>query len=294
MIVRPLIGAVIGYITNWIAVKMMFRPLHPIYIGKWKVPFTPGIIPQNRGRIARAIGNAISENLLTEQVLSESLLSDEIIQIINEKTNNQIKAWKENNDTLESCLEHLMEKTSYDLLMAMLIDTLTDTIYQTIKEQDFGEIVARQLEKSAEEKISGSLLGMLGGNAIISKIAETSKEKVNEYIKLQGRDLIENMVEKEITKGMHTSIAEVTQKLEKTEIDVASVMVKIYRKIVMEKLADVLKTLNISKIVADKIEKMDMLELEKMILEVMKKELNALVNLGAIIGFILGLFNLLF
>ena len=38
---------------------------------------------------------------------------------------------------------------------------------------------------------------------------------------------------------------------------------------------------------------MDVLELEKLLLDIMKKELNALVNLGAIIGFILGLFNLL-
>ena len=39
---------------------------------------------------------------------------------------------------------------------------------------------------------------------------------------------------------------------------------------------------------------MDVLELEKLILTIMKKELNALVNLGAIIGFLLGLLNLLF
>ena len=68
----------------------------------------------------------------------------------------------------------------------------------------------------------------------------------------------------------------------------------IYEKTILEKLPDLLNTLDISKIVTDKINSMDVLELEKLILTIMKKELNALVNLGAIIGFLLGLLNLLF
>ena len=33
MIAAPVVGGAIGYITNNIAVKMLFRPLKPIYIG---------------------------------------------------------------------------------------------------------------------------------------------------------------------------------------------------------------------------------------------------------------------
>ena len=56
IIIRPLIGAGIGDITNWIAVKMLFRPLKPIKFGKHALPFTPGIIPKNKARIAESIG----------------------------------------------------------------------------------------------------------------------------------------------------------------------------------------------------------------------------------------------
>ena len=45
----PLIGAVIGLFTNYIAVKMMFRPYEEVRLFGWRVPFTPGIIPR-RGR----------------------------------------------------------------------------------------------------------------------------------------------------------------------------------------------------------------------------------------------------
>ena len=36
----PLIGAVIGLFTNWLAVKMLFRPYYPKKIAKWRFPFT--------------------------------------------------------------------------------------------------------------------------------------------------------------------------------------------------------------------------------------------------------------
>ena len=46
--------------------------------------------------------------------------------------------------------------------------------------------------------------------------------------------------------------------------------------------------------VADKINDMDVLELEKLVLTVMKKELDTIVNLGAVIGFLLGILNIFF
>ena len=46
-IILPIIvGGIIGYCTNYIAIKMMFRPHKAVYIGKFKLPFTPGIIPK--------------------------------------------------------------------------------------------------------------------------------------------------------------------------------------------------------------------------------------------------------
>lgn len=77
-IVGPVVGAVIGLVTNGIALKMIFRPLYPKYIGKWKLPFTPGLIPKERGRLAKSIGNAISVNLMSPEVLEKTLLSEEM------------------------------------------------------------------------------------------------------------------------------------------------------------------------------------------------------------------------
>ncbi|MBR6349380.1 MAG: DUF445 family protein, partial [Lachnospiraceae bacterium] len=47
-IMGPIIGCIIGAFTNFIAIKMLFRPLKPVYIGKFRVPFTPGVIPKHQ------------------------------------------------------------------------------------------------------------------------------------------------------------------------------------------------------------------------------------------------------
>lgn len=72
-IVPPLIGAIIGYCTNWLAIKMLFRPLKPVMLGSWKLPFTPGILPRERERLSVSIGETVSRELLTTQVFAERL-----------------------------------------------------------------------------------------------------------------------------------------------------------------------------------------------------------------------------
>jgi len=69
LIAPPVIGGVIGYFTNDIAIKMLFRPYRPLYIGKRRIPFTPGLIPSNQERLARRISDTIMGSLLTPEEL---------------------------------------------------------------------------------------------------------------------------------------------------------------------------------------------------------------------------------
>ena len=78
-LIGPVIGLIIGYVTNNIAIKMLFRPLKPVYIGKRRVPFTPGLIPKEKERIAKTIGGVVSTELLDNDTINKTLLSDGII-----------------------------------------------------------------------------------------------------------------------------------------------------------------------------------------------------------------------
>ncbi len=79
----PLVGGVIGYFTNDIAIRMLFRPYQARYLGKWRLPFTPGLIPRNQERLAKRISNTIMGALLTPselQKLTQRLLKTERVQ----------------------------------------------------------------------------------------------------------------------------------------------------------------------------------------------------------------------
>ncbi len=83
LIIPPITGAIIGYFTNDIAIKMLFRPYKPLYIGKRRLPFTPGLIPANQGRLAKRVSDTIMGSLLTPeelQNLAKRLLRTDRVQ----------------------------------------------------------------------------------------------------------------------------------------------------------------------------------------------------------------------
>ncbi|MFA5701383.1 MAG: DUF445 family protein [Desulfuromonas sp.] len=69
----PLLGALIGYVTNYIAIRMLFRPLRPWYLLGVRIPMTPGIIPSRRGDLARKMGLMVGEHLLTSADVGRTL-----------------------------------------------------------------------------------------------------------------------------------------------------------------------------------------------------------------------------
>jgi uncharacterized membrane protein YheB (UPF0754 family) len=83
LLAPPVVGGVIGYFTNDIAIKMLFRPYRAIYLGKRRLPFTPGLIPSNQERLAQRISDTIMGSLLTPeelQNLARSLLQTDRTQ----------------------------------------------------------------------------------------------------------------------------------------------------------------------------------------------------------------------
>jgi uncharacterized membrane protein YheB (UPF0754 family) len=64
-LIPPFVGALIGYVTNYVAIRMLFRPLHPWRIFGLRLPLTPGVIPARRGELAIRMGEMVGSHLLT-------------------------------------------------------------------------------------------------------------------------------------------------------------------------------------------------------------------------------------
>ncbi len=109
-IIAPLLGGVIGYITNDIAIRMLFRPHKAKYVFGIHVPFTPGIIPKEKGRIAEAVGGVISENLMNKEVLEKYLLSEDMTGKVRSAVEEFIATQQRNNETVSQFLGHYLSK----------------------------------------------------------------------------------------------------------------------------------------------------------------------------------------
>lgn len=69
----PLMGAVIGYATNYVAIRMLFRPLRQKRVLGVPVPLTPGVIPRQRRQLARNIAGVVARELLTADAIRAHL-----------------------------------------------------------------------------------------------------------------------------------------------------------------------------------------------------------------------------
>ncbi len=73
--VLPVFGALVGYITNWVALYMVFRPLEPVRFGPFKYQ---GIFLKRQKAVAAAYGEFFANHLITAEVLTNEVLSREV------------------------------------------------------------------------------------------------------------------------------------------------------------------------------------------------------------------------
>ncbi len=75
-IIPPLLGGVIGYVTNYVAIRMLFRPLRPWHLFGIRLPLTPGVIPSRRHDLASRMGEMVGSHLLTTDDVVRTLEGD--------------------------------------------------------------------------------------------------------------------------------------------------------------------------------------------------------------------------
>lgn len=291
MVAGPLVGAVIGYFTNSIAVRMLFRPLHPVKIGTFTLPFTPGLIPKGQSRLASAIGKTVGEQLLTKESLTKSLLSDEMKQKISADVSEFLKAQSEKEESIHEVLRNFTTMEKIEEKKEVVENIIVDKIEEHLTSADLGEIVAQEMLKEVMEYVKGTLLAMMVNQEMLIPIAQKIKDKVNQYIATEGMAYISSVISMEADQLLNQSISVYGKKLYAEEDMICDMAISIYESFISSKAEGLLAQMNVSKIVEDKINEMDVAEVEELVLSIMKNELNSVVNLGAVIGFIIGIIN---
>ncbi|XZJ42112.1 DUF445 family protein [Clostridium perfringens] len=192
-IIGALIGAVIGYITNWLAIKMLFRPREAKYIFGMKLPFTPGLIPKEKSRIANKVGETVGTHLLNSDSLSKALKDDKIKSKFNEVAKEKINQVINSNSTLEEALKNTLGENYY-ALKGNMINNIAKTILESIQEEEFKNKVKFYIVDSIKERLNKNpekIIDFINSNKFREVIINTLEEE-------KTRDIIGKALLKEV------------------------------------------------------------------------------------------------
>ncbi|MDU6312916.1 MAG: DUF445 family protein [Clostridium perfringens] len=192
-IIGALIGAVIGYITNWLAIKMLFRPREAKYIFGMKLPFTPGLIPKEKSRIANKVGETVGTHLLNSDSLSKALKDDKIKSKFNEVAKEKINQVINSNSTLEESLKNTLGENYY-ALKGNMINNIAKTILESIQEEEFKNKLKFYIVDSIKERLNKNpekIIDFINSNKFREVIINTLEEE-------KTRDIIGKALLKEV------------------------------------------------------------------------------------------------
>lgn len=291
-IMAPLIGALIGLLTNGLAIKMLFRPFKPIYIGKFRLPFTPGLIPKERTRIAQAVGQVIGRNLLDGETLKAALCSEKMEEAFREKAAHYVQKLQESPESMEDYLgrTHFLEVA--ESLKAKAMDTFPEYAAHRLVEDDLGHRLLDMVMSDVIESLN-PMVKMIAKSALEAS-REPLGDKINTWIGEQVPGLVGEYLDKSYQGLMDMPVEEAGAYLQKHEKEIEDYLWKMYQELMEKKAVQLVAVLDISGIIEEKIAAFDMEELERLILEISRKELNALIWLGGLLGMIIGFANALF
>ena len=223
-VIPPFAGAFIGYVTNVIAIRMLFRPLREIRVFGIRLPFTPGILPRQRGKLAQSIGSMVERELLTAEVLRERLASVDI-SFFSEAVSEFLRR-----DDIKKEIE-----SKGRILLRGIFSKLTS--FQRLF------ISAGQYDQTIEEKMP----------EIIAELTSS----------------LENMLKEDrIKKRILTAVD--------------------------GQIENILSSIDVKKLVSDRIDSLDMKRVERIILDVMSQQFKWVELFGGILGFLLGVFQATF
>lgn len=187
-LIPVVVGAIIGYFTNWLAIKMLFRPHYEKRFMGIVMPFTPGLIPKEKARISHSIGVAVGQHLLSPETIAEVLSSEE--------TNRQMKLWlegtisrlKDSGKSIKESLENI-SMDGYNDFALMIKGALNNLIFTQIKGRKFKNAILDFIENK------------LNQDEMYDEIKEKIKILIYQFSESdEVGKLLESTIEKEFTK----------------------------------------------------------------------------------------------
>lgn len=190
LLVNIAVGSVIGGVTNDLAIRMLFKPVKPWYIGKWKVPFTPGLIPRRRDDIAIQMGRLVEEHLLTTEGVKRALNQSGLESTLTGWMNTIARDWMTDERSLRQVMQTVMPQLfKEDGTWSEGVRAPIEAKWATFVEQ----VLAQYEEKKLRELVTDN--GRERLDAALGNVSELLLKRFREYLHSpEGQQTLQNMV----------------------------------------------------------------------------------------------------
>lgn len=166
MLFLAFVGAAIGWLTNFVAVKMLFKPLKPVKIFGITLQ---GLIPKRKYEIAKSIGEIVERELLSFNDLWDRLLTEENRKFLLSNLDLKVK------EVTENKLPSFLPKAIKEMITNYIGDIINREVevFLNSPSNEVVEIISKKLKISeiVEEKIKSFKLEKL--EEVVIKIAHS-------------------------------------------------------------------------------------------------------------------------
>ena len=168
LLIMIFISATIGWITNWVAIKMLFRPHREINFGLFKIQ---GLIPKRRAEIGTGIAKIVQNELISVKDVISNIDREEFSKRLNKLID----------EVLNKNLKRKV-KEKFPLLQVFFTDKVAKDIGNAIKGiiMENKEKIFEIFSNYAEENIDFEII-------ISDKISNFSLDKLEEIITLLAK-----------------------------------------------------------------------------------------------------------
>ena len=156
-IAPPLVGSFIGYMTNYVAIKMLFRPLKPWHILGIRVPMTPGVIPSKRHDLAINMGEMVGDHLLTSgdigRAIENESFQNDLTKVIDSRMESLLSK------DLGSITEVIPKRFHSYLLASIKVMRwrFIDQLHGYLDSDEFNDIIQTTIQTKVDDFLSRSL-----------------------------------------------------------------------------------------------------------------------------------------
>jgi len=154
----PIISALIGWLTNWVAIRMLFRPARPVRILGIRIQ---GLIPARQKEMAQKFGEVIEKNFFSHEDLSNILENLDLRGQFTRKIDSIINGKIQTSSTLLSVIRKIpVIRAPFELFIKGIKQTIRDSVIKDI------------------ELTSGEIISQIKGNI---KIKEIVKQRIESF-----------------------------------------------------------------------------------------------------------------